>query len=330
MMIREPGIYDALPFKDYLLTKAMNFHSLIALATSPLHLKSVLDGHQQPSTEALRFGRAIHCGLLTPDLLQADHPTQGNCVGTIKSGAGCTKLGKFRDGDGDYWCGTHRDKDDEDCVEVSDFVKPVELETIAALNRVIHQQRHPAAELLRGPGSPEQTIVFERRGVLCKARLDWMFKGGFVDLKKKQVGTLSDRDLLRANVDYNYVQQLAFYTAAMASLGYCDVPQPSILYVEDAAPYDMTVMPLDDQSLAIGLAETDALLDRYKHHLETDTWPGVHDACVDFDSGQPRRGGLPLWKREQAVESGLVSEESWLDEPLRGIELAPKLTGFGE
>jgi len=61
----EPGIYD-LPFVDYLKIDAMNFHTLKELEISPLHLKHVIDGYRQPNTDALRLGRAIHCGLITP------------------------------------------------------------------------------------------------------------------------------------------------------------------------------------------------------------------------------------------------------------------------
>ena len=328
-MIAKPGLYDDLPFADYLQIPAMNFHTLKALEISALHLKAVLDGKIRAQTEAMRFGRAIHCGALTPELLEKDHPTQGYCVGATQKGKPCSSLGKYRDADGDYWCGTHRDKDDGDCVEVSDFVKPDELTTIAAINEVIHVAKHPAAEMLRGSGRPEVTIVFERMDVLCKCRLDWLADGSFCDIKKKQVGTLGDYDLLKANVNYGYIQQISFYAAGVASIQ-GGLPEPSILYVEDGAPYDMTVMPIDDQSTAIGLAEVDQFLSRYKRHLAEDHWPGVYESCVSFETGKVKRGGLPKWKRDEAIMAGLVDEDSWPKEALRGIDAPPALTGFDE
>ena len=323
----EPGLYDDLSFIDYLKIEAMNFHTLKELDISALHLKHVFDGYRQPSTDALRLGRAIHCGVLTPKLFATDHPVSPGCAAPMKSGArkglACGKSARWSEDGSTFYCGTHA-KGDDLLVEFDNVLTEAEGHNIASVvESVLH---HPAGACLLKEGKPEQTIVFERHGVLCKARVDWLMDGHFVDLKKLQRGKADDRSLLQAIVKYSYYQQLAFYAAAVMSIQ-GEMPAADLLFCEDAPPYDVTLLPFDEQSLLIGLAEMDQLLKRYKRHRADGNWPGVFADAISIETGQVKRGGLPKWYRDEAVASGLVAEDTWPTEALRGIDAPPALTG---
>ena len=323
----EPGIYD-LPFSDYVRIDAMNFHTLKEVLKSPLHLKAAIDGLRKPDTDTFRLGRAIHSSVLTPQLFSKEFAVSDGCCQSLKSGArkgqSCGKSARWTIDNVNYFCGTHKPAGSR---EASDVLTFAEMTTVIEVSNTI--RNHPAAFSLNDEGQPEATIVFDHSGVRCKARCDWLSHGHFVDLKKCQPGTTDDRSVLSAIAKYGYHQQLAFYSLAVESVqGF--MPTCELIFAEDSAPYDVVSMPLDSQSIAIGLAEVEQMLATYKRCKVDGKWPGMHDRTVSIETGQVRRGGLPKWKRDEAVSMGLVSEDSWPDEALRGVEMPPVLTGFDQ
>ena len=329
-MILLPGIYDDLPFSDYVKIDAMNFHTLKEVMKSPLHLKATLDGLRKPDTDTFRLGRAIHSAILTPRLFSKEFKISDGCCAKLKSGANkgnnCGKPARWSCDDVHFFCGTHK-SEAPNAKEAADTLTHAQMQTVVAVRD--HVTRHPAAATLSMDGQPEVTIVFEHSGVLCKSRIDWLTAGGLLDLKKCQPGTTDDRSILKAVAKFGYYQQIAFYSLAVESIQ-GRMPQAELLFVEDSAPHDVVSMPIDSQTMAIGLAEVEQMLATYKRCKADDYWPGMHERSVSIETGRVRRGGLPKWKRDEAVASGLVGEDSWPDEALRGVELPPVLTGFGQ
>ena len=56
-------------WENYRGIKAMNGSTLVAGLKSMLHLKNTIDGKHDIDSEAMKFGRLVHCAVLEPDEL---------------------------------------------------------------------------------------------------------------------------------------------------------------------------------------------------------------------------------------------------------------------
>jgi hypothetical protein len=152
---------------------------------------------------------------------------------------------------------------------------------------------HPVVKLVRQHGGFEASVVWDRDGVRCKARLDKYITEAncpntIVDLKKTLLGGSSEDKFAKAMVDYNYHCKAAWYADAAVAM---DGIEPCFIWVciEEKPPYCVNVIQCDQESLAIGRYDNQQLFERYRLAMETGKWPGY---ATDI-----HLGGVPDWLR---------------------------------
>ena len=165
----------------------------------------------------------------------------------------------------------------------------------------------------RSPGQPEATIVWDERGVQCRARADWLHLTsdeqdwgggvpppvlGVVDDLKTTGGNAAPEKWSRAVFDRGYDIQAALYLRALRALG-AERPRWRWVVCEAYPPYAVSVLEPGPDTLAVADAKIDYALEVWKRCLDSGRWPAYppHIATVE----------LPPWE-----------EPRWLEREARG------------
>lgn len=122
-------------------------------------------------------------------------------------------------------------------------------------------------------GTPEQTIVWNEAGVMCRARLDWLHADALTidDLKTTSVDF--DRWTRKTMWENGYALQAAWYQRGVQSVygvTFCDF---RFVLAEVAPPYAVSVVDLAPSALSLANEQIDYALATWRQCLETDTWP---------------------------------------------------------
>lgn len=261
------GVYENIPFEDYLAWDAASSSQLKALVRSPAHLKAYRAKPDEDTT-ALRIGRAAHCATLEPDRFPEQYAR-------LPEGDGRTKVVK----------------DAKEAIEALGRTGLSGKEFECALSIAATLHAHPSAgPLLSGNGRSELSLVWrdEETGVLCKARHDRhsaVFAGGtIVDLKTTVDASL--RSFERAIFLFGYHRQGAFYLRGSRAL--ClPVEHYVLVAVEKEEPFACAVYRLSEAALDAGEQEVVALLKQYRRCTESHVWPGYPTEVRDI--------ALPDW-----------------------------------
>jgi hypothetical protein len=130
-------------------------------------------------------------------------------------------------------------------------------------------------------GEPEQTMVWDEDGVLCRARIDWLHTNGDVrDLKTtSRYAPGWDRGPL---FDNGCDIQAALYMRGLRKLLGRD-PEWTWIVAETKPPYGVMVYKLTAPVRALGDSKLDVALAKWKACLETGRWPGYPATVVDAD-----------------------------------------------
>ncbi len=146
-------------------------------------------------------------------------------------------------------------------------------------------REHPAVAPLLAEGSPEVTVTWTdaATGLPCKARLDWLSTGWWVDLKT--YGTTDPRLVARKVVQMNAYGQMAHYADALDALG-MDEPRCFLVVAEGKGAHDVAVFELDrgvpDGALHVGAQKRRELMTRLAECVADDRWPGRFPGVVDL------------------------------------------------
>lgn len=150
--------------------------------------------------------------------------------------------------------------------EVETILDPVERMRDAVMSDPI------AAPLLAGH-IPEVSILWERDGVPCKARLDAYHPGRGLIVDLKTVRSARPADVQRQISDLGYYIQGAHYLHGTEKVtGFA--PDWLFVTVQKTEPYSVSVHRLDDDALDQADARIEYALRRYKHATETGEWAG--------------------------------------------------------
>jgi hypothetical protein len=126
---------------------------------------------------------------------------------------------------------------------------------------------------------PEITVTWtdEVTGLPCKGRLDlWVDAEAIIDVIDLKTWPSTDpRIVLRQIVSQQVHLQLAHYRAAVRAVVGDDVPiRCAVMVVEDAAPHDVGVYPLDEALLLLGDEARRAALITWADAVKRDSFPG--------------------------------------------------------
>lgn len=124
-------------------------------------------------------------------------------------------------------------------------------------------------------GKPEQTLVWNERGVTCRARLDWLRDDHVAIDDLKTTGRSANPMQWSRNTLWSIGAdiQVAFYLRGLKRLTGVDAVFRYVL-VENVPPYGVSVVSMAGSALEIGNAKVDRALERWKWCLEHDEWPG--------------------------------------------------------
>jgi hypothetical protein len=256
----KPGVYGGVPAITYHTLDAASASRLNELRRSPMHARYAID-HPDDDTAATLRGTACHACLLEP----AEFASRFVLGPDVKLN---TKEGKTR---WEEFCIDHQDKT---------VVRGAEGEKLIGMHRAVWD--HPAARrYLSEPGPFEESIVFENRGVLCKARLDHRTLRGIIfDLKTTR--DASEEAFPKAIKTYGYHRQGAHYLLAAQKHG-LDAKAFGIIAVESEPPHGVCVHILTDRAIQQGDREMQPLYFRWAECRKTGRWPGYSEEAVFTD-----------------------------------------------
>ena len=301
----EPGIYPGVKYGLYKTWDALNVSTLCEGLQSMRRMKAKLDKKlPDKDSDTLRFGRAVHCQLLEPELFPTSFPLVEKCVqpvpGKKKSDPSkpCKNYGTFIRDDGEWLCGVHASGDE---FKPADYVTPEEFARIERLREFV--LRDPTLSKLHRHKGSECCFVTDLCGVRVKGRIDKLIqtpsRNMVVDLKTVSAGKLStagaeDR-FARDRIDLNYHTKLAFYCDSIEKL--TGLPTEGCWGVIEAdEPFEVGTVPFDDEERKLGRSIYQDALDRVRESQESGEWRGA------YESG-PMFSPLPQWYWRQFQHS---------------------------
>ena len=298
-----PGIYKDISYDTYKSWPAINASGLkILMDASAKHCKAYMDGKLDKDTEDRRKGRAFHCALLEPNEYADRFPVSGTCCETLSSGKNkgkpCGNEGKFyEESTGSWYCGQHN-KNHEEAIELPETISQAASADIKCMR--IEVFRHKVVSLLRQHGGCEVSLIWEREGIPCKARLDKLIIDSncpdtIVDLKKIQVMAGSDEKLQNQINNNDYDLSACWYVDGLRRLR-PDKKKPLFawIFAEDGYPYDVAPKWASKPTLEIGRMKADNAFHAFRTCYLNDRWPGYSEDITEITppDWQMKRYGL--------------------------------------
>lgn len=150
-------------------------------------------------------------------------------------------------------------------------------------------------------GQPEQTIVWEEAGVLCRARLDWLRDDmTAIDDFKSTSRSASPESFAKTIYSMGYHVQARMYQRAVASVTGSE-PAFRFIAAETAPPFEMSVFSLTPAGEKFADDQIESVLATWKRCLATDEWPGyTRRVCYAEPPGWAETAWL---EREAMVEA---------------------------
>lgn len=175
------------------------------------------------------------------------------------------------------------------------------LASVQAMVNAIHRQleAHGASPPMFEDGKPEQTVIWEESGVMCRARLDWL-RDDFtaIDDLKSTSRSANPRSWSRTIFGMGYDVQAAFYARGVEKLTGV-APEFRLCVVETSPPYALSVIGLSPAAMTIGRKKVDVALELWRKCLAADEWPG-YDTRIAYAE-------LPPWEESQWLEQEMAA-----------------------
>jgi hypothetical protein len=145
-------------------------------------------------------------------------------------------------------------------------------------------------------GGPEQTLVWDERGVRCRARLDWLRDDRqTIDDLKTTGGSADPREWARRRLwDMGADVQVAMNLRGVKALTAVEAAFRFVV-VENQAPYGLSVVSLAPSALELANAKVDWALDTWRECIDTDTWPSYPTEVAYAD--------VPPWEEMRWLEA---------------------------
>ncbi len=242
-----------LSFAEYRALPGLSISAFKNMRKSALHFKYFRD-HPAADTAAKALGRATHTAILEPQRFLADYVLW---EGGSRSGKKWTEFAKASADAG-----------------TKQILTRAEYATACAMRDAVRGNPHAMRYLTTGDA--EVSLQFERDGVACKCRVDWITRLHdepiLVGLKTaKDAGA---RAFSRQAVNLGYHVQWDWYNSGYkATTGESPVEMVEIV-VENTPPHDVAVYRPSPQALFLGKKTNEELLEKYKACLDSNLWPG--------------------------------------------------------
>ena len=153
---------------------------------------------------------------------------------------------------------------------------------------------HEAQPALLTDGKPEQSLVWEDNGVLCRARLDWLRDDhAAIDDYKTSQSANPDWFARKGIYDHGYDVKAAFYLRAVKAVTGVDAEFRWIVQ-EKKPPYALSVVSPGADVLALAAEKVSYAIDLWRGCLENDAWPAYTTRVAYAE--------LPGWEETRWLE----------------------------
>ncbi|MCR4341997.1 MAG: PD-(D/E)XK nuclease-like domain-containing protein [Gemmatimonadaceae bacterium] len=126
-------------------------------------------------------------------------------------------------------------------------------------------------------GKPEQTLIWEDDGVMCRARIDWLHDDlSAIDDYKTSKASANPESWSRTLFGIGADMQVAFYLrglAAVAGAAVAGMADWRFVVQETYPPYALSVVSLSPDVLALADAKVEWAIQLWKQSLASGEWP---------------------------------------------------------
>lgn len=287
VVITQPGVYD-IPANVYHSdpvpggSLSSSGARLLLAPSCPAKFKHAID-HGRPEKRAFDFGHAAHSKVLGV----------GEPIVVIDAASYSTKAAK----------------EARDAAYADGHVPLLahENEQVDAMAAVLRE--HPQAGPLFAPGRgiAEQSLFWQdpQTGVWLRAMVDWMLPAGpgqrLIVVDYKSCISADPAAIAKSFDSYGYYRQAPYYLAGAKTLGLHQGQEPAFVFVfqEKTAPYLITIVQPDPDSLMWGERDNRLAINTYAQCKATGHWPGYADDVLPVS--------LPTWtvrRHEDAWAAG--------------------------
>tara|TARA_R110000803_G_scaffold75124_5_gene139436 strand:- start:7515 stop:8552 length:1038 start_codon:yes stop_codon:yes gene_type:complete len=328
----EPGIYESVPWSDYVRIPYMSPSTLKHGLRSMRRLKRAIDGEIYPSAKTVAVGQVVHCLIageheeriavmpdyhLDPDNLTAGTEKKPPASMFVKSGdlsAAGRKWAELCVANGfpeDHVLPFRVDRE-QTTSKTTNYVQ-AKVEEFGADNEgmdIITEADHQrakdvvsrlmahkhCAELIQ-KSKQEITVIGEIEGVKVKTRLDGFWKEGHTcgcwDLKT--TSDIAPDVFYRLCKKFGYLFQFGFHNAILATCG-VQLQCYDVIGAEVQDDFDVGVIQIQPFELLDDWADkVRELLAQYRICRSKDEWPGLYD-----DKGEQGVLCVPNWDMKDA------------------------------
>jgi PDDEXK-like domain of unknown function (DUF3799) len=176
---------------------------------------------------------------------------------------------------------------------------PLLASTAAEIRTMVHAARLQLAINEADPkpftnGKPEQVIAWEENGILCRALIDWLHDDWLTldDYKTTAVAN-PDQWTKRTLFDIGADVQAEFYGRGVEAIT-GKRPEFRFIVQETSAPYQLSVVGLGPDVMALAKKKVDRAIDLWARCLRNDAWPGYPTRVCWAE--------LPAWEETRWLE----------------------------
>lgn len=272
-----PGIYEHIPFDEYVGWDAINHTRLCRIDKSPLNY---LVAPEREKSQAFQLGSFVHAGVLEPDSVADRYVVMPDFA---KSPANVDAKGVRSTSAATTWCKQ----------AVQSFHDAAKLLGKEVVTEEQQKQLVGAAQAFKSrpdfvrtvnTGRCELSIVWNDRhtGLLCKARIDCACPTRLIDLKttddSQNKGPLGD-EFDWAIGRYSYHTQAAWYADGWETLTGDRLPF-WFAVVTTQKPHQCLFAPLGEASMDIGRTKNRERMSIVLACKERDKWPGYENPVL--------------------------------------------------
>jgi len=225
---------------------------------SPAHLKYAIDNPEPDKdvSDALTFGRLVHCVILEPELVPFQFIAAPVCDRRTTEGKNLYA-------------------DFLERANGKTIVKQGDLDRAYAMRDAAYENKD-AATLLNNLEYREISgfAIEQQTGLPAKIRPDGLSLKLETLVDLKTCVSSSPRDFARAMQLFGYHRQLQFYKEIAAEINGTLISSIVIIAVEKTPPFVTEVYEVSPRALSRAAIELEALRSLYKQCMETDAWPG--------------------------------------------------------
>ena len=247
----QPGIYPDLPWSDYYALEALNASTLSRVLRSPGYARLYqLNLIEQKPNRSMMLGTALHALMLEPETFELTYAVAELDLRRKKDRAA---------------------KDNFDALGFQ-VLKPDEFSQVQGMAKSL-LNNPTAKEYFDTATATEESAIWQRDGVLCKARKDLCGVTVHGDPWIADVKTTRDLHMFERDAErHGYLRQAAWYVDGDAALGRPKVEQFAFLTVTNSPPYESQVFELCESDLEIGRQHAEQLFKVWHDCASKNVW----------------------------------------------------------